>query len=159
MAAHLGGTLADPITIDYIPGRLVWRVGAHLIDIAILFIVFIILWSFAASFVSLSLVPFVNTAIVLAYAAGLETMRGQTLGKQVLGLRVRNQQGAYPTPGQALRRNSYFLLALLPGFIGGLVALTVIGWIAAAILVDVVARQGINDRFARETFVTKRLRR
>jgi uncharacterized RDD family membrane protein YckC len=142
-----------------VPGRLVWRVGAHLIDIMILFVVFIIMWSFVGTVVSLAYVPFVNTAIVLAYAAGLETVRGQTLGKQMLRLRVHNQSGLYPTPGQAIRRNLYFVLALLPGFIGGLVALTAIGWIAASILVDVVSRQGIHDRFARETFVVRRLRR
>ena len=147
----------DATTMD-VPGRLMWRLGAHIIDIAILFTLFVVIWSAAAGAVSLSLVPFVNTAIVLAYAAGLETIRGRTLGKQVLRLRVHNQGGVNPTLGQALRRNLYFLLALLPGFIGGLVALTVIGWIAASILVDVVSRQGINDRFAQETFVTRRVR-
>ena len=119
---------------------------------------FILIWSVAASFVSLSLVPYVNTAIVVAYAVGFETMRGRTLGKQALHLRVRNQYGSYPTIGQALRRNLYLFLALLPGFIGGLIALAVVGWISASILVDVVERQGIHDRFANQTFVTRRVR-
>ena len=136
-----------------------WRIGAHLIDITILFVLFLIGWSFARSFVSLDLVPFVNTAFVLAYAAGFEMVRGQTLGKQMLRLRVHNQDGVNPTSGQALRRNLYFALALLPGFIGGLIALAVIGWIAASILVDTVSRQGINDRFANQTFVTRRTAR
>lgn len=135
-----------------------WRIGAHIIDIAILLVLFVMIWSFAANVVSLSLVPFVNTTIVLAYAAGFETIRGQTLGKQILGLRIHNQEGTNPSLGQALRRNLYFVLALLPGFIGGLVALAVISWIAASIVVDVVDRQGVHDRFARETFVTRRLR-
>jgi uncharacterized RDD family membrane protein YckC len=151
--------LPDSTTSVEVPGRLVWRVGAHVIDIAILFVVFISMWSLLGTRVSLTFVPYVNTAIVLAYAAGLETIRGQTLGKQMLRLRVRNQDNLYPTPGQAIRRNLYFVLALLPGFIGGLVALAVIGWIAASIMVDVVSRQGINDRFARETFVTRRVRK
>jgi uncharacterized RDD family membrane protein YckC len=134
-----------------------WRIGAHLIDVTILFVLFLIIWSVASMFVSLALVPFVNTTIVLAYAAGFETVRGQTFGKRALRLHVRNQDGIYPTPGQALRRNLYFVLALLPGFIGGLVAITVIGWIAASILVDISHRQGVHDRFARETFVTRRV--
>jgi uncharacterized RDD family membrane protein YckC len=151
------GLKDDANTVD-IPARLVWRIGAHIIDMAILLVLFLIIWSFARSFVSLSLVPFVNTTIVLAYAAGFETVRGRTPGKQALRLHVRNQDGMYPTSGQALRRNLYFVLGLLPGFIGGLVALAVVSWIAASIVVDVVYRQGVHDRFARETFVTRRLR-
>lgn len=134
-----------------------WRVGAHLIDFAILLVVFIVIWSVATNFVSLSFVPFVNTTIVIAYAVALETVQGQTLGKQAVHLHVRNQDGVNPTPGQAFRRNSYFLLALLPGFIGGLVTLAVIGWIAASILVDIAHRQGVHDRFAKDTFVTRRV--
>jgi len=148
-------SLTDGSTRIDIPGGLVWRIGAHLIDFVILFVLFVIGWSFARSFVSLALVPFLNTAIVLIYAAGFESVRGQTPGKQVLRLRVHNQDGINPTPGQALRRNLYFALALLPGFIGGFVALAVIGWIAASILVDTVSRQGVNDRFANQTFVTR----
>ena len=147
--------LTNDGTTPTIPGTLMWRIAAHVIDIAVLFALFIVVWSVAAAFVSLSLVPYVNTAIVLAYAAGFEAMRGRTLGKQALRLQVHNQNGTYPTLGQALRRNLYFALALLPGFIGGIVAISVIGWIAASILVDVASRQGVHDRFARETFVTR----
>jgi uncharacterized RDD family membrane protein YckC len=157
--SHTEASLNDDVTTMEVPGTLMWRITAHLIDVAILFLVFVVVWSVAASYVSLSLVPYVNTAIVVAYAAGLESVRGQTLGKQILRLRVHNQADTHPTLGQALRRNLYFFLALLPGFIGGLVALAVIGWIAASILVDVVERQGIHDRFARETFVVRRPRR
>jgi uncharacterized RDD family membrane protein YckC len=153
-----GAPLTGHTATTDIPGRLVWRIGAHAIDIAILFVLFIVIWSVAAAFVSLSLVPYVNTAIVVAYAVSFETVRGQTLGKQMLRLRVRNQDGTNPTPGQALRRNVYFVLALLPGFIGGLITLTVIGWISASILVDTFDRQGIHDRFAGETFVTRNVR-
>ncbi len=137
------------------PASLLIRLAAHLIDVVVLFAVFLTIWSIASNFVSLSYVPYVNTTIVIAYAVVLESSRGQTLGKQLLRLRVRNADGVNPTPAQALRRNLYFVLALLPGFIGGLIALTVIGWISAAILVDIDHRQGIHDRFAKETFVTR----
>lgn len=141
-----------------IPGTLMWRIGAHLIDIAVLIVLLVLIWMVAANFVSLTLVPFINTTIVLAYAVAFETTRGRTLGKQALRLEVRNQHEMNPTLGQAFRRNLYFTLAILPGFIGGLIALAVIGWISAAILVDIDSRQGIHDRFANQTFVTRRLR-
>jgi len=138
-----------------VPASLLVRLAAHIIDALVLFGVFLLIWSVASNFVSLSYVPYVNTAIVVAYAVVLESNRGQTLGKQLLRLRVRNADGRNPTLAQAFRRNLYFVLALLPGFIGGLIALTVIGWISAAILVDIDHRQGVHDRFARETFVTR----
>jgi uncharacterized RDD family membrane protein YckC len=141
-----------------IPGTLMWRLGAHIIDFVVLLVLFVVMWVLIGNLVSLVWVPYINTTIVLVYAVTLETVRGQTLGKQALRLRVHNQGGTYPTPGQALRRNLYFALAVLPGFIGGLIALAVIGWIAASILVDLVDRQGINDRFANQTFVTRRVR-
>ena len=140
----------------YIPGTLMWRIGAHIIDFVVLLVLFVVMWILIGNLVSVVWVPYVNTTIVLVYAVALETVRGQTLGKQALRLRVHNQDGTYPTPGQALRRNLYFALALLPGFIGGLIALAVIGWIAASILVNIDDRQGINDRFANQTFVTRR---
>jgi uncharacterized RDD family membrane protein YckC len=142
----------------YIPGTLLWRIGAHIIDFVVLLVLFVIMWASIGDLVSLVWVPYVNTTIVLVYAVALETVRGQTLGKQALRLHVHNQDGINPTPGQALRRNLYFALALLPGFIGGLIALAVIGWIAASILVNMDDRQGINDRFANQTFVTRRVR-
>lgn len=144
--------------VVYVPGTLPWRIAAHLIDMVVLFVALLAVWSIFGNTVPLWLLPYVNTAVVVAYAVTFETLRGQTLGKQSFRLRVRNQDGFNPTPGQALRRNLYFVLALLPGFIGGLITLTVIGWIAASILVDVTDRQGINDRFARQTFVTRRVR-
>ena len=142
----------------YIPGTLVWRIGAHIIDSVVLLVLFVVMWILIGNLVSVVWVPYANTAIVIVYAVALETVRGQTLGKQALRLQVHNQDGAYPTPGQALRRNFYFALALLPGFIGGLIALAVIGWIAASILVNIDDRRGINDRFANQTFVTRRVR-
>jgi uncharacterized RDD family membrane protein YckC len=142
----------------YIPGTLMWRIGAHVIDFVVLLVLFVVMWALIGNLVSLVWVPYINTTIVLVYAVTLETVRGRTLGKQALRLQVHNQEGIYPTPGQALRRNLYFALAILPGFIGGLIALAVIGWIAASILVDMVDRQGIHDRFANQTFVTRRVR-
>ncbi len=139
-----------------VPARLLWRGIAHLLDGVFVLLLVGVGWYFAATRISTALVPFVNTAFVVLYAVGCESTWGRTLGKRILRLRVRNQHGATPSIGQALRRNLYFALGLLPGFIGGLIALTVIGWIAAAILVDIDHRQGIHDRFASETFVTRR---
>ena len=150
--------MATDDDVVYIPGTLIWRIGAHIIDFVVLLVLFVVMWILIGNLVSVVWVPYINTTIVLVYAVALETVRGQTLGKQALRLRVHNQDGIYPTPGQALRRNIYFALALLPGFIGGLIALAVIGWIAASILVNIDDRQGINDRFANQTFVTRRVR-
>ena len=150
-----GAPLTDDNARTETPGPLVRRIGAHLLDAALLFVLLSLIWSIAAPFVSLTFLPYVNTAIVVVYAVWMESTRGQTLGKQVLRLRVRGQDGDTPSLGQAFRRNLYFLLAILPGFIGGLITLGVIGWIATAIHVDTAHRQGVHDRFANQTFVTQ----
>ena len=56
-------------------------------------------------------------------------------------------------PNDILRLNK-----LISGGPESFIALAVIGWIAASILVNMVDRQGIHDRFANQTFVTRRVR-
>lgn len=131
------------------------RVVAHGIDALVLSVVLLVVWYVASAFVSRVYLPYVNTSVFIGYAVWMESSRGQTLGKQALRLRVRNGDGRTPTVAQAFRRNLYLVLAILPGFIGGLIALAVIGWISAAILVDIDHRQGVHDRFANQTFVTR----
>ena len=137
------------------PGSLMLRFVALILDFLILWVPLVIIWGAASRIVPLSIAPYVNTAIVFGYVLFMESTRGQTFGKQLMRLRVRNQQGSYPTPEQAFKRNLYLILAVLPGFIGGLVGLAAVICIAVSISLDPVHRQGVHDRFAGSTFVTR----
>lgn len=64
------------------------------------------------------------TLLYIAYFVGFESSRGQTVGKMLLKLEVQGPNGGHPTPEQALKRNGWLALGLLPviGGIAGLVA-------------------------------------
>lgn len=150
--------LDDPntnITEGGVPASLGPRFLALLLDFVILWVPIVLVWSVATRFLPLYLAPYVNTAIAFAYFVYLESTRGQTFGKQILRLRIRNQEGSYPTLEQASKRNVWLVLGILPGFIGGLVALGAVIWIAVSISLDKAHRQGVHDIFARATFVTR----
>jgi uncharacterized RDD family membrane protein YckC len=103
----------------------------------------------------------VSGAIIVGYFVVLESRRGQTVGKQVMKLRVVGPGGRNPTAAEAFRRNIWlaaFLLEFLP-VVGGIaywvVSLTAIIMIAVGISNDKVNRQGWHDRFAGGTQVWK----
>jgi uncharacterized RDD family membrane protein YckC len=101
-----------------------------------------------------------STAIAVGYYSFMESSRGQTIGKMVLGLKVQNLEGQNPTMEQALKRNAYFaisligILPLLGGFIAGLASLAAVIYIAVTINNDTQWRRGWHDQFA-GTWVSK----
>lgn len=96
----------------------------------------------------------VTSGLALAYFAVLESHRGQTLGKMLLGLRVKGPDGRPPTLEQALKRNAYMLLSIVP-FLGGLAYLGATISIAVTINSDESSHQGWHDEFADGTRVVR----
>lgn len=151
----------QPVGAAY--GGLLKRFGARLLDGLIvgftLAVVFRLLPGFdPAGYVGSSLA----TILYFGYFVLLESSRGSTLGKQVLGLRVAGPAGDSPiTPDASARRNAWMLLALLSGFplIGVLAGLAYVG-IVVAIAVTISSdprNQGLHDRFG-GTVVLERAR-
>ena len=94
----------------------------------------------------------------LAYYIFLESSRGQTLGKQVLGLKVHGASGGNPTTDEAMRRNIWYVVGIasaIPvlGIILSLAAFVIAISIAVTISQDPLKR-GWHDKFANTT-VTK----
>jgi uncharacterized RDD family membrane protein YckC len=95
----------------------------------------------------------VGAAIVIGYFAFMESSRGQTVGKMLLGLQTQGQDGGHPTMEQALKRNAWYALGIIP-FIGGLAELGVAILIAVTIS-NSATRTGWHDEFAGGTRVIK----
>ena len=92
----------------------------------------------------------IGAAISIGYFAFLESSRGQTIGKMLLRIRVEGPGGGNPTMEQALRRNAWMALSIIP-WVGGLAQF------AAAIFIAVTISQGRawHDAFAGGTRVVK----
>lgn len=155
------------------PGNLLDRFLARLIDGIILAVVFGIISAIFSSivysghhslgeiFVFYLITGVIDTAIGLGYFGYLESSRGQTLGKQVLKLRVFGpDHQSNPTMEQAIRRNIYYALPLIA-------IIPVVGWFLypiAALAALIMILVGINsdpqrqhwfDKFAGGTQVMK----
>lgn len=152
------------------------RGGARLVDAVMVAGAGAIIWSLAAMLLDgaagVDLADY-DTAVAVVSALALtwyfvwyESAEGQTLGKQMLGLRTVGPAGGFPTKVQALRRNSFVAVVSVAALLS--VALpaggTVIAWIAGAgVLAYAVAvaatigsdpgRRGLHDRFAGGTRV------
>jgi len=158
-----------------VPGELMDRFLARLIDFAILIVPTIILYFILAAIFLNGFVystgewlifylffAVLTVAIDLGYFAYFESSRGQSIGKQVMKLQVFGPDGtSNPTMEQAVRRNIWLaanLLSIVP-FVGSLLAgLASIGaviLIAVGINSDAVRRQHWFDHFAGETTVMK----
>jgi uncharacterized RDD family membrane protein YckC len=99
-----------------------------------------------------SLIASIVTAIItIGYFALMESNMGQTVGKMALSLRTEGPAGGKPTLEQALKRNSWYALAIIP-FIGGLAQLALTIYIAVTISQS-VSRIGWHDTFAGGTRV------
>ena len=96
----------------------------------------------------------VTSGLALAYFALLESNRGQTVGKMLLKLKVVGPSGELPSLEEALKRNAYILVGIVP-VLGGLAYLAAVIYIAVTINNDVQARQGWHDGFAGGTRVIK----
>jgi uncharacterized RDD family membrane protein YckC len=95
----------------------------------------------------------VTAAITIGYFALMESNMGQTVGKMVLGLRTEGPDGNKPTMEQALKRNAWYALAIIP-FLGGLAQLAIAIYIAVTIS-NSATRTGWHDTFAGGTQVVK----
>jgi uncharacterized RDD family membrane protein YckC len=99
----------------------------------------------------------IGTLLYVAYFTYLESSRGQTIGKQLLKLRVVGASGGNPTTQEALTRNAWALLNLL-GFIPVVGFLVALALLAGAIAIAVTASQdpqgrGWHDKLAGTTVV------
>lgn len=151
------------------PADLGPRVLARLIDYLILWALFLVILFplflalsflgsiggvFGGGFSLGSLVfAIITAAIVVGYFAIMESQRGQTVGKMVMGLQTRGPNGGNPTTEEAVKRNLWNALTIIP-ILGGLLEL------AAAIYIMVTINQsptkaGWHDVFAGGTQVIK----
>jgi len=157
------------------PGELLDRFLARLIDGILLGIVFGIMSAiFSGIFLSgltystgewllyWLFVTVITVAITMGYFAFMETNNGNSLGKQLLKLKVTGPDGAsHPTLEQSLRRNSFYAIQLayivpvVGAIFGGIGMLVAVIMIAVTINNDTVNRQGWHDRFAGGTRVFK----
>lgn len=103
----------------------------------------------AGSFVA----SILGAAITIGYFAFLEARNGQTVGKMAMSIRTQGPDGAKPTMEQALKRNAWYALGIIP-FLGGLAQLAVIIYIAVTIN-NSPNRIGWHDTFAGGTQVVK----
>jgi uncharacterized RDD family membrane protein YckC len=102
----------------------------------------------------------ISAAIALGYFTLMETSRGQTVGKMLLGLETRGPGGGHPTFEQALKRNAFTaigVLGIIPflGFIAGLLSLAAVIMIAVTISQNTTDRRGWHDNFAGGTMVVR----
>lgn len=141
------------------------RLGARLIDFILLAIVGAIVTSFFTSGAdannplsfATSLTGFLATVVTavinVGYFAYLEASRGQTLGKQLLNIRVIGPGGGNPTMEEALKRNLWIAAGIIP-FLGGLIELGLVIWIIITITQG-ADKRGVHDQFAGGTQVVR----
>jgi uncharacterized RDD family membrane protein YckC len=147
------------------PGSLLDRFLARFIDGILVGIVVVIinvvLAAASNSWIRTNLVSSVVGAVLyLGYFAYLESNRGQTLGKQIMKLKVEGPSGGNPTMEQAVRRNiwtAFGIAGVVPvigALIGSLAQLAAVILIAVNINSD-PRRQHWFDKFAGGTQVLK----
>jgi uncharacterized RDD family membrane protein YckC len=95
----------------------------------------------------------ISALITLGYLSVLESMRGQTIGKMFFRLKVVGPSGGRPTIGEAVKRNSWVLVSIIPWF-GGLVQLILAAAIGYSIY-DSVTNDGWHDNLAGGTRVIR----
>lgn len=105
-----------------------------------------------------TLVGILSIVIWFLYRVGMETTRGQTLGKMALKMKVVDVDGQVPTLQASLLRNSWYLISCALSFIPFL------GWIAnigipvavAITLSNNTYRQSFTDSWAKTYVVSTR---
>lgn len=111
-------------------------------------------FGFGFGFSAYSIVAAIVTALItIGYFALMESKMGQTVGKMVLGLRTEGPDGNKPTLEQAIKRNAWYALAIVP-FLGGLAELAAAIYIAVTIS-NSATRTGWHDTYAGGTRVVK----
>lgn len=103
----------------------------------------------------------VSTVLYLGYFTFMESRDGQTLGKQLLGIRVVDAEGDVPSLDKAFMRNAWMgvgILGIIPfigSLIGGLLSLGLVVLILVTISQDSEHRRGWHDKLAGGTRVLK----
>lgn len=133
-------------------GSLLKRFGARILDGLIIGIPVAIIFAVLPGLSTGSfLYGVVSSALYFGYFVFLETSRGATLGKEVLGMRVAGENGQSPVGVEASAiRNCWMLIGVLSGipfvgFLAGLASLAAIITIAVTISSD-PRNQGLHDR-------------
>ena len=135
-----------------VPGDLGLRLGARVIDGIIVSVVTVILYLVTGS--SFIIYGILAGLLGIAYFVAFEVTQGWTPGKKIFGLSVRGPGGALkPDPRSSLIRNGFYLLAIIP-FVGGLLELAAIIYIAVTINQS-PTKQGKHDELAGGTQVIK----
>jgi uncharacterized RDD family membrane protein YckC len=138
--------------------RFAARVIDHLIVAVAAFVLAFVL-NLAFHYWGGGLIAVINGAIsallTFVYFVALETNRGATIGKRLLGLSVHGPDGApKPTVQQSATRNAWTLLSIIPFMIGS--GLALIAVIAIAVTINnSPTKQGIHDKLAGGTQVSK----
>jgi uncharacterized RDD family membrane protein YckC len=144
------------------PGSLGLRFAARLIDHVIIGVVALILaivLNLIFHYWGGGLIAVINGAIgallTFVYFVAMETSRGATIGKKLLGLSVHGADGAVrPTVQQSATRNAWTLFSIIPFMIGTFLALVSV--IAIAVTINnSPTKQGIHDKLAGGTQVLK----
>lgn len=94
-----------------------------------------------------------TAAVAIAYFALMESSSGQTVGKMILKLRTEGPNGEKPTLEQAIKRNAFYALGVIP-VLGGLAQLAAVIGIAVTIA-NSPTNTGWHDDFAGGTRVVK----
>lgn len=134
------------------PGSLGIRFAARFVDGLILLIPQAIVYLILPSgFFGTFLTGAIGALLSFGYFTFLESTRGQTLGKQIFGLRTVGAGGAAPTQAEAAKRNAFLLLSIVP-FIGGFLVL--VAYIVIAVTINSSpTKQGKHDEIAGGTQV------
>lgn len=101
--------------------------------------------------------PFIVNAVwvvvVVAYFAFMEARNGQTFGKMITRLRTVGPDGADPTLEEAIRRNAWYALGVIP-LVGGFAQLGAAVYIAVTISQSAL-NVGWHDQFGGGTKVMR----
>ena len=91
--------------------------------------------------------------IVVAYFAAMESLRGRTVGKMLVKIKVEGPDGGNPSLQMAIKRNIWYAFGVIP-FIGDWALILVAVYIAATIGQS-ASNTGWHDAFAGGTQVVK----
>jgi uncharacterized RDD family membrane protein YckC len=174
----IGTGSTPPAPLGFIPGGLGRRLVAKLIDLGAVVALQLIVGLFVGIDAGLffgergamavaTLGDYwwgvLGSTLIFLYFVAFEAVVGRTPGKRLMGLRVLGTgRTSHPTAGQAMARNAYLLLWLLPvpaALVGAENALYAL-FTAAVVTIAVSiyrspAKQGMNDRMAGGTQVVK----
>lgn len=166
---------SEPIVVDpsdlVVPAETWERVLARLIDhvlVSIASAVVIAPLGFAAAiapgpagWLVSAVSALLSAGMCVAYFVALESRKGQTIGKRVLGLRVVNDRGGIPTWNQAGRRNLWTglgalgVVPIIGAYVGSLATVGAALVILLTVKADKTYRRGWHDAWAGGTQVVR----